>query len=119
MKNIFKRCVITILFIFISAMAASADQAAWVSAEDADNAASIIESQKEIKHFCAPCGDTAPTVEKVKKVAMKQQKEKEYWTVYVNDKAVDLAYVYVLIDGNWVNLAMVLDLDVSDVPEIL
>lgn len=119
MKAIFKQCIIAILFIFISAITASADQAAWVSDEEADSAASVIENQKEIKHFCAPCGDTAPTVEKVKKVAIKQQQKKEYWSVYVNDKAVDLAYVYVLIDDKWVNLAVLLGIDVSDVPPTL
>lgn len=50
--------------------AAHADQAVWVSRENARAAKVLIERGTSIRHFCAPCGNADYTEEVVRTVAV-------------------------------------------------
>ncbi|MGE0083613.1 MAG: lysozyme inhibitor LprI family protein [Desulfococcaceae bacterium] len=97
---------------------ALADQAAWVDKRNAYKAGEMIETGTELRQFCAPCGDTVWTPVTAKQVEVRNP-EKNFYEVFVNDTGLDLAYVYILRDGKWRNMAMILGLPVSDVPEFL
>ncbi len=97
---------------------AFADQAAWVTKQQAERAQEILSGRKEIRNFCEPCGDTAFTSEAVKNPAVIQQ-DGEHWSASNNGKELDLAYVYVEVRGVWVNLAKLVGAPVEDVSAVL
>jgi uncharacterized protein YecT (DUF1311 family) len=97
---------------------AFADQAAWVTKQQAVQAHAIIFGRKEIRNYCEPCGDTAFTAEAVKNPDVKKQ-DGEYWSVVNNGDELDLAYVYVEVRGVWVNLAKLVGAQVEDVSAVL
>ena len=116
-----KFCVL--LAVFLSGALLYADQAAWITKEQAEKGAKLIKVSGVIRHYCAPCGETAYKSEKVSTVVVEEVESnftgEVYYEVRVNGTGVDLAYVYVRSGGNWVNVAMFLGMDVSDVPELL
>ena len=115
MKSL-KKYLAALLLVLLLASAAFADQAMWITKKQAEAAVKLLKTKKEIKHFCAPAGDTKARREKILKVSMIRQ-DGEYWSACVNDDEIDLAYVYVQEKGgSWVNLAMALDVEVHDVP---
>ncbi len=113
-----KKLIMTAIICFVFPCFSHADQAAWVEKEKADKAAQMIKTGSEIRLFCAPCGDTVWTSRTVKKTEVKNQSG-SFYQVCVNGEELDLAYTYILQDGKWQNLAMLLKLSVADVPEFL
>jgi len=110
--------LIPVLIILISASLLMADQAAWITKEQAGRGAALIRKSGVIKHYCEPCGDSFYRTEYVStSVAVKAGDP--YYEVRVNGKGVDLAYVYLLSGDRWVNAAMLLDIEVTGVPENL
>lgn len=97
---------------------ARADQAAWVTKQQAERAQEILSGRKEIRNFCEPCGDTAFTSEAVKNPSVVKQDD-EHWSVANNGNELDLAYVYVEVRGVWVNLAKLVGAPVEDVSAVL
>jgi hypothetical protein len=118
-----KRISIAVVFLtaaLLTAKPAFADQAAWVTREEAVRALRILAEYESIKHFCAPCGDTKVTTEPIRNIGMYRIKDEDYWEIKVNGKGVDLAYVYFPKKRDkWVNAAIEADIDVSDVPKEL
>lgn len=110
--------VAVLVLILLLTSVAFADQAMWITKAQAEQAVAVLRGQPNIKHFCAPAGDTEARTEAVNKVTMEQQ-DQDYWTVRVNGEEIDLAYVYVLEGGKWTNLAMKLEIEVFDVPETI
>lgn len=111
-----KKYLAALSLVLLLASAAFADQAMWIAKKEAEAAVKLLKTKKEIKHFCAPAGDTKARREKILKVSMVRQ-DGDWWSTCVNDEELDLAYVYVQDkDGKWVNLAMVLGVEVHDVP---
>lgn len=112
--------VVIMLACFISLYA---DQAAWITKEQAERGAALIRASGEIRHFCAPCGDNFYRVETVSSVeAVKADGSNPadaYFEVLVNGNSVDLAYVYVISDGKWLNAAMYLNIPVEGVSKFL
>ncbi|MDH4128096.1 MAG: hypothetical protein OEV44_05045 [Spirochaetota bacterium] len=96
-----------------------ADQAAYLSKNDAKKAKDLIKLDSVIREYCKPCGDKGWKAIKVKKIEVSFTNYENYYEVKVNNKGVDLAYIYILKDNKWTNLAMILKLSVSNVPEIL
>lgn len=100
-----------------------ADQAAWITKDQAERGAALIRSSGELRHFCAPCGDNFYRVETVSSVeAVKaggSNPGDTYFEVVVNGNGIDLAYVYILLDGKWVNAAMQLNIPVEGVSKFL
>jgi len=115
--------LIPVLIILISASLLMADQAAWITKEQAGRGAALIRKSGVIKHYCEPCGDSFYRTEYVStSVAVKavgSDAGDPYYEVRVNGKGVDLAYVYLLSGDRWVNAAMLLDIEVTGVPENL
>jgi hypothetical protein len=99
--------------VLISAVV-EADQAAWISKKEADAGAALIVVGQELRGYCQPCGDGAYTPRKVANVTVGQP-DPSYWQVRVNGQGVDLAYEYVLSNGHWKNIAMLIGLHVTGV----
>lgn len=95
------------------------DQAAWISKGKADTAKLMLRSGDQLFSYCQPCGDVAPKPIMVKNVRVKYTGSGNYYQLYVNNKGLDLAYVYVNQSGKWTNLAMVLNLPVKGVSKIM
>ena len=100
---------------------ALADQAAYITKEQAEKAAAFLKDKKQIRHYCNPCDDKGDRVEDISTVeAVAVADSKPYWEVLVNGKGVDLAYVYFQDKkGKWKNLAKKLKIKVDDVPKSL
>lgn len=120
MKKIFVSRILfyITIFLLITELPASADQAAWVLKPDADKAVQMIDPGIEIRKFCQPCGDTSWTSVIVNQVELKNTSEK-YFQIFINGQGVDLAYCYINKDGKWKNIAILLGLDVSGVSEFI
>ncbi|RLC20971.1 MAG: hypothetical protein DRI57_03465 [Deltaproteobacteria bacterium] len=113
-----KKCLVAMIFFFMTLTSAFSDQAAWIKKSDAYKAGEMINSGTVLRAYCAPCGDTKWTDLPVKQVEVKNA-DAEFYQVFINGKGIDLAYVYTEQEGKWVNLAMLLGLDVSDAPKFL
>lgn len=112
-------------FIFILAAvfggvpALYADQQQWVGKDAADRAAELMPLDTEIRHFCEPCDDPSWTPETVSSIEVRPTGSDDTYEVLVNGNSIDLAYVYIEHEGQWVNLATHLGLEVSAVSEAL
>ena len=84
---------------------------------DAFRASEIIRSRMVIRKYCAPCGDSRWSYVTVKKVTVENSGDD--YRVIVNDTDIDLSHLYVNINGNWVNMAILIGLDTHNVPEFL
>ncbi|QTA79627.1 Lysozyme inhibitor N-terminal domain-containing protein [Desulfonema limicola] len=120
MKKIFLSRILFYITIFLlmTELPASADQAAWVLKADADKAVQMIDPGIEIRTFCQPCGETSWTSVIVNQVELKNSSG-QYFQVFINGQGVDLAYCYINKDGKWKNIAIILGLDVSGVSEFI
>lgn len=98
---------------------AFADQAAWISRNEASRALKELAEATSIKHFCAPCDDQSVTDEAIENIGLFRVEGQNYWEIRVNGKGIDLAYVYFQKRGRWVNAAMAARIKVSDVPREL
>jgi hypothetical protein len=73
-----------------------ADQCAWVEPAVAEKAAALIRESRAVVEWCQPCGESRPAEPaNVSSVEVRPTEERAYREVYVNGKAVDLAYLYV------------------------
>lgn len=106
--------------VLLFSLSAAADQAAYLTKEQADQAVAGLQDQRTIRHFCAPCGDkeyrTQAIYYNAEAVPVEGSSNVE---VRTEGEGIDLAYVYVDVDGVWTNLAMRLKIPVQDVPETL
>jgi hypothetical protein len=94
-----------------------ADQAGWISRQSADAGAALIAVGSTVRGYCRPCGDKSYRPLAVTSVVvMKADEPSNSYEVRVNGQGIDLAYEYVLSDGHWKNLAMLIGLNVIDVP---
>lgn len=106
--------ILSILTLLLS-VAAYADQAAYVEKEVATRAVSILKGVTKIAHLCEPCREANPSVEDIKQVDMTGPSD-GLWSVRVNGKGVDLAYVfYPTANGRWRNLGLEVKADVDGV----
>jgi uncharacterized protein YecT (DUF1311 family) len=103
---------------WLAAAPALADQAAWVEKAAAERAAERIRAQSVIRSYCAPCGDRQWTEKPVRRVEVRNPSG-AYYQVAADGEELDLAYVYLPEGDRWRNVAIMLGLDVSDVPEFL
>jgi hypothetical protein len=115
------RIFVTILLSVFLAISAFADQAAYITKEQAQKAAAFLKDKKQIRHYCAPCDDKGDRVEDISTVeAVAVTDSKPYWEVKVNGEGIDLAYVYFRDKkGKWKNLAKEMKVKVDDVPKSL
>ncbi len=110
-----------IIFLILTfALTAFADQAAYIRKNDTLHTIALLKHEKQIRHFCKPCGDKTYRVEDIKTVESSFTNYENFWEVKINGKGVDLAYLYYIdYTGKWRNVADRLKLKVSDVPKYL
>ncbi len=97
-----------------------ADQAAYITKAEADRAVALLKTQKQIKHFCAPCDDKTIRLEDIQTVVAAPTGYQNTWEVKVNGEGIDLAYVYFQTKkSKWKNVAKELDIKVQGVPKFL
>lgn len=109
------------IFFVMSLMIVScfADQCVWVDLQSAQKAVKILGGQRQILHFCEPCGKhDVCRVEDVGKINVTSP-EKDYYEVFVNGKYIDLAYIFIKEDGVWKNLAFYIGLTPHNVSKVL
>lgn len=119
LKNNSKKLA-TICFLLIFSIVALADQAAYVKQSEAERAAALLKTRKQIKHFCNPCDDKSVRTEDINTVESAPTGYENTWEVKINGEGIDLAYVYFEDKkGKWKNVAKELHIKVKDVPEFL
>lgn len=109
-----------IISILVFALTAFADQAAYIQKNDTMHAVALLKDKKQVRFFCEPCGDKTFRVEEIKTVESAFTNYENFWEVKVNNKGVDLAYLYYIdATGKWRNAADRLSLRVSGVSKYL
>lgn len=115
-----KKIIAILMLGLMLSLAVFADQAAWITKDEAQKTAAFLKGKAQIKHYCAPCDDKSVTTEDISTVEAAPTGTQDYWEVLVNGKGIDLAYVYFQTkDGKWKNLAKEMDVEVDDVPKFL
>ena len=121
--------IITLLLMFPGI--ASADQFIYNNLNDAVKGLTKVVKVKEVTHFCAPCTNDKPHLETVRDVGVDRVWDSQrpnqvynargngYWALLINDKPVDMAYIYIRENGKWRNLAQSVGLKPQSVPETL
>ena len=96
---------------------ALADQCAYISKQEAIKAISRLSLNDTIYHLCEPCGEKVAKKALIYSLAAGTVHYKNHWQVRVNEKEIDLAYVFIhsKLDGQLVNLAIAADCKVWDV----
>lgn len=109
-----------ILMMLVLPIIALADQAAYITKAEAERAAALLKTAKQIKHYCALCEDKSVRTEDVETVESAAAGYQNYWEVKINGEGIDLAYVYFLDKNDkWKNVAKHLNVEVDDVPKFL
>lgn len=100
---------------------ASADQAAYISKDQAEQAVAVLTTQSTWRQFCEPCGDTMFEQDSVYTVQAVFTNYESFYEVAINEQPVDLAYVYTYdkTSEQWVNLAIQLGIAVEGVSAVL
>lgn len=96
------------LFAFAALTPAFGDQFAYVRPEMAKRAEAILKNESEVLFFCEPCGEPQGQIERVLKVETADVNYEGYHEVRINNKGIDLAYVFVKRGTRWKNLAVIL-----------
>ena len=107
---------IVFLYSSISSAARAPAQGLKLSVEDAGKVVSLLKTRQEFIHFCLPCGKTIGEKITIKSVEIKSASKKKV-TVFVNNKPIDIAYVYLNYRKHKnKNLAAIIGLKTADVP---
>lgn len=111
---------IALILILMFALTAFADQAAYITKDQAERAVALLKDKGQIKNHCAPCDDKSITTQDIETIEAAPTGYEDYWEVKVNGEGIDLAYVYFLEKNDkWKNVAMKLKIDVDGVPKYL
>jgi hypothetical protein len=87
---------------------------------EAESLRRMVEEARIVRHFCAPCGDSAWTQDTVRSArASPANIQSGEWALFLNGKAADAAYVYIRSGSQWKNLAHLAGLRFPDVPATL
>lgn len=114
------RYFLVFILILMFALTAFADQAAYITKDQAERAVALLKDKAQIKHYCEPCDDKSITVQNIETIEAVPAGYEDYWEVKVNGEGIDLAYVYFNEKKDkWKNVAMQLKIDVDDVPKYL
>jgi hypothetical protein len=105
------------LCLILSSIAAKADQLAWISLEQAQEATEYLKKQKQVILWCACCDNDSKTMVLISSITYKQVSDEYYQVVLVGKTAsgqtvteeLDLAYVHVNINGEARCLGTVLE----------
>lgn len=112
-----RKTIVYAVFFSVALSSAFMDTAFGMRKADARRASEILRPRMVIRYYCAPCGHSTWTHVTIKKVRVKK---KGYdYRIFINNREANLAYYYIKIHGNWVNIAMLIGMEVEDVPEFL
>jgi hypothetical protein len=101
---------------------AFADQCSGISKQQALLAVARLNVGQTIYELCEPCGETRPKALYISSLAAQTAGSKnEYWSVAVNGKSIDLAYIFIKSgrSGQLFNLARATSCPASDVSNTL
>ncbi len=96
-----------------------ADQAAFLQRQQAVRAGNQVDLDQEVRLYCRPCGDEWAESLIVTQIGISPAGYEDYFELWLNERSVDLAYTYVLDGERWHNLALLLGLEVVQVPQFL
>ena len=84
------------LFIVLSLapLHALADQCAYVTEQQAQDAAKLVRIGDKVTQYCEPCGDGSKVTETVSSVGYASVNYMQFFGLTINGKPVDLAYTY-------------------------
>lgn len=102
-----------------TALQAFADQAIYLDKVDAERAVALLKNAESLKTYCAPCNDPSVKHIVVASILSAKVNYQDFWEVQINGKGEDLAYLYFLDNNKWRNVAMALNIPVSDVSEFI
>lgn len=100
---------IAFLLLMLAAPAALADQCAWIPRGQAEKAIPALKG-KNVIEWCEPCGEVKPAKTAAKKasvVTTRPVDDGKLGEVLVNEKPVDLAYLYVEWGSAYRNVASI------------
>ncbi len=99
----------------------SADQCQLIPSEQMSKALDHIKPNSQYVRFCEPCGDknfyqqSVQTVESLR-VSQEAFDDEVLWELFLNDRSIDLAYIFVrTAEGSFLNLSKLADCPSSDV----
>lgn len=97
MKGSVTTALLAVLAVLAVPSLALADQCAWVSAQQARDAAKAAVSGRKYIDYCEPCGDQIGRVRAkvIETVSVKEASDGTSRELFVNGDAKDLAYVFV------------------------
>ncbi len=114
------RKIAVFILVLTFTLTAFADQAAYITKDQAERAVLLLKEKTQIKHHCALCDDKSIRLEEIESVEAAPTGYENTWEVKVNGEGIDLAYVYFNEKKDkWKNVAMQLKIDVSGVPKYL
>lgn len=117
-----KKLLIMNCFIFVCLLTFStvwADQAAYLSKEQSENAANLLKGKKQLLEYCSTCSVKKPKIIQIESITTGLAGYKDFWKIYINNEMIDLAYSYYKDNKLWRNIAISLDIEVLEVPEYL
>jgi len=101
----------------LASIGLAADQQAAVDCDTARRAYDVIRKAGTVYHFCEPCGDASPRKDAVN--TMGYSGRGNACAVQLNDRDIDLAYIFVKSGGAWKNLALLMGLQATGVSAVL
>lgn len=114
------KLILTFCLLIISATHVFADQCYWLSSHAVGlKAQELLRKGGIIYEYCAPCKDKAARAIMVKRSDIIRDEEGRYFGVAVNGTSIDLAYTYVLDNGEYRNLAKLAGCPCDNVPLVL
>lgn len=111
-----KKIITLGIFIVISVMVWPLE-GLCLSRTDAYRTAEVLKPRMVVRKYCAPCGDKRWRHITIQRVQIRR-KGGDY-RVIINGDIINPANFYIKIHGNWVNVAMLIGMDVRGVPEFL
>lgn len=119
-ETMMTRLISVFCFLLISATPVFADQCYWLSSHaEALKAQELLRKGGTVYEYCAPCKDMVARPIVLKRSDIYRDEECRYFGVTVNGTSIDLAYTYVLNNGEYKNLAKLAGCPSDDVPVIL
>lgn len=115
-----KKIAASLMLGLMLSVAVFADQAAYITKDQAEKTVDFLKDKTQIKHFCAPCDDQSVRPEYIATVEAVPTGSEDYWEVKINGEGIDLAYIYFQTkSGKWKNLAKEMNVEVDEVPKYL
>lgn len=95
---------LTAVLVSLTSIEAMADQCAYITKDQARDAAKLLKIGDTITEYCEPCGDSARRTIEVTSIGYAPVGYENWYELQVNGKGVDLAYTFLrtssVVDSN-------------------